>query len=188
MPQGAAIAEPNRRLPESIGVLVGALARSLTLFRMLAIVPYAWLFLHGGEASVAVLYTAVALSDWLDGKLARMAGRANARWGMLDAVADVGFNAASLAAAAWLGVVGPWVPLCVVLLGGRFLARALRTPPQASVVYDGTGNLAGVLYYALVGVIAAERWLGFPGAFTVARAGDLVFAYSVFAWFRKRSE
>ena len=167
--------------------LLGGLARLLTLLRLAAVVPFVWLFLNGGGTSVAALYTAVALSDFFDGKLARMAGRADPHWGWVDAIADVGFNAASLAAAAWLGMIGWWVPLGVALLGGRFLVRTLRSP-ERGIVYDGTGNLAGVLYYALVGVIAAERWLGIPGSFAVARAGDAVFAYTLFAWFRKSSE
>ena len=169
MPQGAAAAEAG---------LLTLTARSLTLLRLAATAPFIWLLLHGGGFFTAALFGAVALSDWLDGRMARRAGTASARWGVYDAVADITFNFAGLAAAAWRGAIGAWVPAAMALLAGRFLVRSVSAP---AVVYDGTGNLAGVLYYVLVGVIVANEWLGIPGAWLVARAGDAVFLYTLFA-------
>ncbi len=180
MPQGAATAEAS---------LLTVTARSLTLLRLAATAPFVWLFVSGDGFPLAALFGAVALSDWLDGRMARRAGTASARWGVYDAVADITFNFAGLAVAAWRGAIGPWVPAAMALLAGRFLARSLSAP---AVVYDGTGNLAGVLYYVLVGVIVANEWLGIPGGWLVARAGDAVFLYTLYALlggsFRKSSE
>jgi phosphatidylglycerophosphate synthase len=178
MPRGVAVPEADRRIPESLGSVVAALARALTLFRLLAVVPFAWLLAAGGGASLAPFFVAVALSDWLDGKLARTAGAANARWGKIDAAADVAFNCAALSAAARLGLVGVWVPSAIAALGGRFLLRSLA---KEQIHYDGAGNLAGVLYYVLVGVVVAHVAIGVPSAWLVARAGDAVSLYTVFA-------
>lgn len=165
-------------MPESLGAVVAALARALTLFRLFAVVPFAWRLAEGGGASLALLFTAVALSDWLDGKLARIAGTANARWGKIDAAADVAFNGAALAAAASRGLVGFWVPASIAVLGGRFLLRSLAAE---RIRYDGAGNLAGVLYYVLVGVVVAHLSIGVMSKHLVARAGDAIFLYTLFA-------
>jgi len=171
--------------PPAEAALLTLAARSLTLARLAATAPFVCMLLDGGGFGCAVLFGVVALSDWMDGRLARRAGTASARWGILDAVADITFNFAGLAVAAWLGAIGAWVPAVMALLAVRFLARSLSVP---AVVYDGTGNLAGVLYYVLVGVIVANAWLGIPGPFLVARAGDAVFLYTLFALLPKSSE
>lgn len=184
MPQSAALAEGAAGPRPLLAAPLTVLARALTVLRLLAALPFAGLLLAGGGLSLALLFGAVALSDWLDGKIARLAGTANARWGIFDAMADVTFTCVSLAAAAYLGHVGPWVPAGVAALGGRFLVRTVRSP---ALVYDGAGNLAGVFYYALVGLVVAEQWLDVPGAWFVARVGDAVFVYTVFAWSRNSS-
>ena len=171
--------------PAAEAPILTLMARSLTLSRLLAIGPFVCLLLDDGGFATAVLFGVVALSDWMDGRMARRAGSASARWGILDAAADIAFNFAGLAVAAWLGVIGFWVPAAMALLAARFLARSASAP---SVVYDGTGNLAGVLYYVLVGVVVANEWLGIPGPFLVARAGDAVFLYTLFALLPKSSE
>jgi phosphatidylglycerophosphate synthase len=178
MPRGTAAPEADRWVPESVVAVVAAVARALTLFRLLAVVPFAWRVACGGGASLALFFAAAALSDWLDGKLARAAGVANARWGKIDAAADVAFNCAALAAAAFRGLVGVWVPAAIAVLGGRFLLRSLA---DEQIRYDGAGNLAGVLYYVVVGVVVAHLAIGVPDASIVARAGDAVFFYTLFA-------
>jgi phosphatidylglycerophosphate synthase len=178
MPRDAAVPEAARRIPASFGGGLAALARTLTLFRLLAVVPFACLVARGGGGSLAVFFAAVALSDWLDGKLARAAGAANARWGKIDAAADVAFNCAALASAASRHLVGVWVPAAIAALGGRFLLRSLE---DEHIRYDRAGNLAGVLYYVVVGIVVAHLSIGVPGASLVARAGDAVFFYTLFA-------
>jgi phosphatidylglycerophosphate synthase len=188
MPQGAAVAEANRRAHSLGGSLLTALARSLTVLRLLAVAPFVWLFVAAAEsadaraaAALAGFYVAVALSDLIDGKLARLAGAASPRWGRMDVAADMTFNLASLTCAAALGRIGFWVPASVALLGGRFLLRLLGTRRSAAIAYDRAGNLAGVLYYLLVGAIVFDQWLGIPGGWLVARAADGVFLYTVYA-------
>ena len=184
MPRGAAVSEAAARMPDSLGALVAALARALTLVRFAAVVPFAWLLRGDGGPALAVLFAAVALSDFLDGKLARLAGVASARWGLVDAAADVVFNFVALACAASLGVVGWWVPAAMGTLGGRFLLRSFAAP---AIRYDGAGNLAGVLYYVVVGGVVLRIVLGIPSAWIVARSGDGVFLYTLFALARASS-
>ena len=147
---------------------------------------------HGGAsrstgALLFVLYLLTAFSDVLDGYFARKAGAASARWGRLDVLADVWFNTTSLLAAAWLGIVGYWVPLGIAVLAAQFLYRNRTTAPErpSRLREDLPGKAAGVVYYLLVGAVALEVWLD-PGPWSawVGRAGDAVFVYTALVFTR----
>ncbi len=179
-------------LPSS---LVLAAARGLTLARLAGIPLFLWLLVitdrEGPQAwgpSLLLLYFFMALSDLLDGPLARMAGSPSPLWGRVDVAADIAFNTLSLSAASWLGSVGPWVPAGVALLGGRFILRIWRRPAALEKGHDEdrAGKAAGVIYYLLVGAIALELSAeGEAGRWAVARAGDVVFLYTLFVLLRK---
>ena len=174
-----------------------AAARGLTLARLGSIPLFLWLLVHTHRVgpqlwwrSLLLLYVCIVLSDFLDGRLARKAGAPSHVWGQIDAAADIAFTSMSLAAAAWLGRVGFWVPVGVAVLGGRFLLHNLRPqPPLAGrLVEDRAGKAAGVIYYLLVGAIAFEMAVdGEGGRWCIARAGDVVFLYTLFLLLRKRS-
>ena len=92
------------------------------------------------------------------------------------------FNFSSLAGAARIGLVGPWVAVGVALLGGRFLWSLFG----GEVREDAPGKFAGVLFYALVGWIVAEVASGgLAGRFVLARAGDAVFLYTLAVFFSR---
>ncbi len=173
-----------------------AAARGLTLARLGGIPLFLWLLVHTQREgpqrwgmSLLVMYTCIAISDFLDGRLARKAGAPSHAWGQVDAAADIAFTSMSLAAAAWLGRVGPWVPIGIAVLGGRFLLRNLRPQPTLAgrLVEDRAGKAAGVLYYLLVGAVVVETAIGGEGGrWWVARAGDAVFLYTLFLLLRRR--
>ena len=160
---------------------LAALARALTLFRFAAIVPFVWLLAEsipggGGSPWLALLYVAVALSDWVDGRMARRANASSALWGRLDAAADITFNGAALGAAAALGVIAPWAPIAVCVMGAGFL---MRKTPSGGGVEDRPGKLAGILFYALVGLVAGEATApGILGPTMVWAAADAVALYA----------
>ncbi len=174
------------------GSTIATLARGLTVGRLAASPFFVSLFLQAasdgsGRVALASLYLVVVLSDFFDGRLARRANASTPAWGRVDATADVLFNFSSLSAAAWLGLVGAWVPAGVAVLGGRFLWRSLGG--LESLPEDRLGKLAGVIFYALVGAIVAELVLPFPvlGRTLLTRVGDAVFLYSAFAFWSGRN-
>jgi phosphatidylglycerophosphate synthase len=174
------------------------LARGLTLARLVSIPLFLVLLVQTQDAeaqlarmSLLVLYLGIALSDFFDGHLARKAGAPSHAWGQVDAVADITFTSSSLAVASWLGCVGPWVPVGVAVLGGRFLLRNLGQPPTSAgrLQEDRAGKAAGVIYYLLVGAVALELAVaGEGGRWWVARVGDVVFLYTLFLLLRRRTE
>ena len=147
---------------------------------------------HGGPSGSAgallfLLYLLIAFSDLLDGYFARRAGTASARWGRLDVLADVWFNASALLAAAWLELVGYWVPLGVAALAAQFLYRN-RSPGAESrqrLREDIPGKAAGVVYYLLVGAVALGIWQDAGRWSTwIGWAGNAVFVYTALLFTR----
>jgi phosphatidylglycerophosphate synthase len=182
-------AEPKRN------TALATLARALTLARVVGVGPFLWLLVRvdrgaspGARAMLGLAYLFLALSDFFDGRLARRARAANALWARADVAADIFFNVCSLGAAAWLRLVGPWVPAGVALLGARFCLRTMRDGVSGGVLpEDRLGKLAGVAYYALVGWIVAELSMGeILGRPALARGGDAVFLYTLVALWRGR--
>ncbi len=175
-----------------------AAARGLTLARLASIPLFLVLLIHTHREglplwrlSLLLLYVCIALSDVLDGLLARKAGAPSHVWGQVDAAADIAFTSLSLAVAAWLGHVGPWVPVGVAVLGGRFLFRNLGHPPtrHGRLVEDRAGKAAGMIYYLLVGAVVLDLAVeGGSGRWWIARAGDVVFLYTLFLLLRRRTE
>jgi phosphatidylglycerophosphate synthase len=195
MPRLAVVEEAHRAGADTARSALALAARLLTVSRFLALPPFLWtlaaLAAHpspGYKLALIALYVAAASSDFFDGMLARAAGAANRRWGTLDVVADVIFNCASLACAAWLGRIGPWVPAGTALLAARYLWNVSCKPTDTarqSLPRDRAGNLAGVAYYLLVGLVVCDLSIGVPGARLVARCGDAVFAFTVFLLLRR---
>jgi len=147
---------------------------------------------HGGASRSAgallfLLYLLTAFSDLLDGYFARKAGPGSAGWGRLDVLADVWFNASALLAAAWLGLVGYWVPLGVVALAAQFLHRnrSATAGPPVRLREDLPGKAAGVIYYLLVGFVSLGVWLdGGRWLPWVSWAGDAAFLYTALVFMR----
>jgi phosphatidylglycerophosphate synthase len=172
-----------------------AAARGLTLARLVG-TPVFLVFLTYAHReglprwrlSLLLLYVGIALSDVLDGLLARKAGAPSQVWGWIDAAADIAFTSLSLATASWLGYVGPWVPVGVAVLGGRFLLRNLgsQSSRQGRLAEDRLGKAAGVVYYLLVGAIAVEIAVEADrSCWWIARAGDVIFLYTLFLLLRR---
>jgi hypothetical protein len=56
-------------------------------------------------------------------------------------------------------------------------------------VEDRAGKAAGVIYYLLVGAVVLELAVeGDSGRWWIARAGDVVFVYTLFLLLRRRTE
>ena len=170
------------------------LARGLTLARFLATPLFVWALLRLDSAPdwrwralLIGAYAYAVLSDLVDGPLARRAGAKSYFWGQVDALSDVAFNAAALAAAAWTGRVGPWAALGVSALGSQFLWRCRGGAESAgeSLPEDAAGKWAGVFFYALVGGVVLEMGLSWDWLRPVLPwLGRVVFFYALYLLIR----
>ncbi len=161
------------------------LAHCLTGIRLLLVVPTALAFARPGLVPPWVLLlfllTAIA-SDVLDGKVARRHGTASAAGMMFDHGTDFLFVTASLAGAAYAGLVTPWLaPLIVIafsqyVLDSRFLHR------QKHLRMSFIGRWNGILYFVPLVVLALAR-LELPGLGQEALAMLQGLLASVGYWF-----
>ena len=162
------------------------LATWLTLARIGLIVPFAVLFFTGPLWLAAVLFAVAALTDWLDGYVARKRGEVSALGAALDPIADKLLTIAALILLCAVDIIGGWgiaaalaIGLREVLVGGlreavagravklpvTFLAK-IKTTVQFTaflvlIVSAGTGTL-GVVGDALLWIAAALTvWTGY---------------------------
>jgi phosphatidylglycerophosphate synthase len=111
----------------------------------------------GGWTPLA-LFLLAAATDFLDGRVARRAGRPTPHGAVLDIVADVAFVLAGTGTGAALGLVSWAVPVAIVLAIGSYAAASLS---QSALARSRAGHAAGVANYALVGLVGGS--VALPG-------------------------
>jgi CDP-diacylglycerol--glycerol-3-phosphate 3-phosphatidyltransferase len=101
--------------------MMAQIPNMLTICRIILILPFAVLILAGSDGArwaALVLFIIAALTDWLDGYLARRLD-AFSPWGrMLDPIADKLLVAAALLLLVATGTIGGWgiLPVLAILL------------------------------------------------------------------------
>ncbi len=131
------------------------------------------------------LFAVAAASDFIDGILARRAARPSRHGAILDVTADVAFVLAATGTAARLRLVS-WVVPCAIALAAVAYAvasaqRSRRGGPF-ELAHSRVGHAAGVLNYALAGLLAAAPALPDPSWPPILRlAGHAVAAVNLAA-------
>lgn len=142
---------------------------AVSAVRALLALPLVWALGVGDQAVALGVFGLAAVSDVLDGHLARRLGasaaaeRAGRRGGLFDVGADAVFLLSGLAASWALADLPVWVPLIATAMLARFLA----TSPAGAPLYDPVGRHYGTLLYVVLGAWILEA----PAA---ARGGVLV--------------
>ena len=154
---------------------IGA-ANALSGTRMLLAVAMPWLLLQGGPLPL-VAWGLAALSDCLDGPLARRRNEVSRGGAILDNVADIAFVLAGLVVAAALGLVTWLVPGSIALSAGAYAAASVRPRRGAVLARSRLGHWAGVLNYVCLGLVSGSmalpdgRWGMVLAAAAAATAG-----------------
>jgi CDP-diacylglycerol--glycerol-3-phosphate 3-phosphatidyltransferase len=137
------------------------LPTQLTVGRI-CLVPLVVVFLISTESIhallAAVLFAAAAVTDWLDGLIARRRGQVTTLGKLLDPVADKVLVSAALISLVQIGVVQAW--MVVVMLGREFAVTGLRSVSAAHGVVIGASDLAKyktVAQYLAVTFLILER-------------------------------
>jgi len=158
---------PDRdRLPLSLVVERGQFkpANAVTLSRGLLIAPIFALLWAGMTAAALAVYVLAAVTDLVDGWLARRYGQASAFGAQLDAVVD---NLFSLAILGFLALAYPalvtrqWLA-CAVLFGGPvvYLGLSWLLTRRVLMFHVWSAKLGAVLLFCLWPAIALTGWTG----------------------------
>lgn len=139
-------------------------AHILTASRLLLAIPTAWSIVEQQWWLAAACFTAAALSDFLDGRVARAQGSQSNFGGLFDHATDAAFVASALAACAVQGWVNPWLPALVV---AAFVQYSLDSKALAGAQLRANwlGRSNGIAYFVMVGIsigfalLALPQWL-----------------------------
>jgi phosphatidylglycerophosphate synthase len=145
--------------------LVRHAANAVTALRIALTPVFLWGVLRvedGGSGwPAAAVFTVVALTDFVDGRIARRLGAESASGRVLDHAADIAFILASLGAYVGLGVVPWWVPASIVAAFAVYVVDSLRrSGVQPSLISSRIGHAGGVCNYALIGVLVGNDTVG----------------------------
>jgi CDP-diacylglycerol--glycerol-3-phosphate 3-phosphatidyltransferase len=137
------------------------LPTQLTLGRI-CLVPLVVVFLISTDSVhslvAAILFAAAALTDWLDGLIARRWGQVTTLGKLLDPVADKVLVAAALISLVQVGKVDAWI--VVVMIGREFAVTGLRSVSAAQGVVIAASDLAKyktVAQYVAVTLLILEK-------------------------------
>ncbi|RMF83885.1 MAG: CDP-alcohol phosphatidyltransferase family protein [Nitrospinota bacterium] len=160
----------------------------LTIFRIILIPPFVLLFARGastgrGNGLLLPLFVLIALSDVLDGPLARSRQQVSTLGTILDVGSDLTFILAVLWTGAFKEMLPWWIPAAISVQILQFIGDSLlffSPAPRRPLRENRLGKVAGVLYYLLVGLLSLH--LSFPGLLSPALLSSLfplVFAYTL---------
>ena len=150
----------------------------------------AWLLAFaGGYTGAAVLGSiaiAGAISDLLDGRVARKMGIVGGVGRWLDSLADIVFILTALTCEAWTGAIPPYIPILIALSFSQYAIDSLIL--SGVPIRSRLGHLSGIINYALVIVLSLAPPRTLPGSiaqalcpllaiFYIAAIGERVIGY-----------
>lgn len=191
-----------------MGVSAGAvrwhfLPNALTLTRILLVVPIVWALSREDHRTALALLLVAALTDALDGQLARRYQWSTALGAVLDPIADKLLLTALYIVLAWIDHLPVWLAGLVVardlvIVGGAasyyllFGAFRMRPSPAGKVNTAVQLTLLGYVLARLAGVplpeslVAPLVWL--TAASTVASGADYVYTWAWRAIVRRQGQ
>ncbi len=137
----------------------------ITLARIFAVPLLVWLILHNLFAAAFWVFVAAAVSDALDGFIAKRFGLVTKLGSYLDPVADKALLVSVYVTLGQAGYVGTWLVIMVVfrdvlIIGGALLFHTLGRPVEMKPLFISKFNtLAQIL---LVAVLLANLGVGVP--------------------------
>jgi CDP-diacylglycerol--glycerol-3-phosphate 3-phosphatidyltransferase len=155
------------------------LPTQLTVGRI-CLVPLVVAFLISNESThalvAAVLFVGAALTDWLDGLIARRRGQVTTLGKLLDPVADKVLVSAALISLVQVGTVEAW--MVVIVIGREFAVTGLRSVSAAQglvIEASDLGKYKTFSQYLAVTLLILERSVpsGFDSEFVYVSRGML---------------
>jgi phosphatidylglycerophosphate synthase len=140
-------------------------ANAVTALRLALTPVFLWSVARAADGHSGVcaglLFAIVALSDFIDGRIARRFASESRGGRVLDHGADIIFILAALGLYVALGLVPWWVPAAIAAAFTTYVIDSLRrSGARPSLIGSRIGHLGGVCNYALIGVLVGNETLG----------------------------
>jgi CDP-diacylglycerol--glycerol-3-phosphate 3-phosphatidyltransferase len=123
------------------------------------ILAIAWLFAfeagYTGAAVLGSIAIAGAISDLLDGRIARKMGIAGGVGRWLDSVADIIFVLTALCCEAWSGAIPFYIPALIAISFSQYAIDSMVL--SGAPLRSRLGHLGGIINFAMVIVLAFAR-------------------------------
>lgn len=166
------------------------LPNSITLLRLAAVPVVAWLITHQQWEAACWLFLAAAVSDGIDGVLARWLDQLTQLGAALDTVADKALGVVTLVMLTQAGAIPLWVTLAILLrdtiivlgaLSYRGLAGHLEIHPTwlGKTHMFAEFTLLTLVLGGLAGLLALDDWLLplFVAVFIIAVASGVQYVW-----------
>lgn len=173
----------------------------VTLLRLAAVPGVAWLILHQRWEAACWLFVAAAVSDGIDGLLARWLDQLTQLGAALDSVADKALGLVTLVMLTQVGAIPLWVTLAILLrdtvivlgaLSYRGLAGHLEIRPTwlGKTHMFAELSLLALVLGTLAGLLTPDGWLQplFVGVFVIAVTSGLQYVWIWSAKARRERE
>jgi phosphatidylglycerophosphate synthase len=147
-----------------------------------------WLvaFVHGDRRPEVLgpIALAAALSDFVDGRVARLMRSADqfGRW--LDSVADVAFVLTALACEAQAGAIPAYIPVLIAVSFAQYAIDSIVISGSSTPVRSRLGHWGGVVNFALALLLAFASGARWPGI-VVREASPLIAIFYIAAIFER---
>lgn len=162
------------------------LPNAISISRIALILPILWLFVEGEFGWALTLFLAAALSDGIDGYLAKRFGWETRLGAFLDPAGDKLMIAWSFGTLAYLGHIPVWLAVIVIardviIVAGSFLYHYLvrRLEGQPSRI----SKLNTALEFVFLVFVVAKAGYGWPDEITITVLGAAVLVTVVISGF-----
>ena len=155
------------------------LANLLTAGRFAAAAAWMALFFASPDRTVLLggIAIAASVSDFVDGRVARLLGTSSGTGRWLDGVANVTFVLAVLGCEAWGGAIPVYVPALIAMSFTQYVADSMLRGEARGPIRSRLGHWGGVINYALALVLSFTPPPSLPGAIVKSCAPILALYY-----------
>ena len=148
------------------------MANTITLIRLLLVPIFVWLAIARPEQSflIVFIFSFAALTDWLDGFIARRFNQVTELGKLLDPLVDRVLVLSALFVLFYKGSIPGWAAVIlvareVVAILGYQLLRARNKEMSVSMLGKVATAILFVSFAALLGEITFGKWIFFAGLF-----------------------
>ena len=101
------------------------------------------------SAGVLILYAVIIITDFTDGRIARVLHAQSGFGKILDVTADAAFIFSTLIFFNFLGIIPAWLTIIIFLKFSEFILTSVIFSRKTFFIFDPAGRAAAVMYYII---------------------------------------